>query len=148
MSDEIRADYQGQEVEMLSDPAKAAIKELGHYMDRILDVVRRVRDLIDLRYRLSELPKSSFTSNPEYNTETVFDDVVRLAVVFLHALLEDFLKGLAKRYLPITGEIKDVRLAGDTTKFPLIELVPYKGKTNLSCYLCSGLSRQSRRSVK
>jgi hypothetical protein len=62
-------------------------------------------------------------------------DILRAAVVLLHATLEDFLRGLAGSHLPLAGEsaLNTVPLANTTTgrpeKFLLGRLAAHRGKT-------------------
>ncbi len=62
-------------------------------------------------------------------------DLLRAAVVFLHATLEDCLRSVARAYLPKTGveTINKIPLAGSRSiraeKFPLGRLVEHRGKT-------------------
>lgn len=58
-------------------------------------------------------------------------DVLRAAVVFLHATLEDFLRGLLEWKLPLAAavHIKDIPLAGKKPRstFTLDDLAPFRG---------------------
>ncbi len=62
-------------------------------------------------------------------------DLLRAAVVFLHATLEDCLRSVALDYLPKTGleTINKIPLAGSRSiraeKFPLGRLIEHRGKT-------------------
>lgn len=64
------------------------------------------------------------------------DDLLRAAVVFLHATVEELLRGLAGLYLPNAGEevLNKVPIAGsrdmlNAEKFHLGRLVQHRGKT-------------------
>jgi hypothetical protein len=64
------------------------------------------------------------------------DDLLRAAVVFIHAYLEDFLRTLAAELLPVGDEscLKDIPLAGSDSfgrgeKFVLGQLAQHRGKT-------------------
>jgi hypothetical protein len=93
-------------------------------IDRFYQNASRVASLIELYEDLSTRPVAS--DHP---------DILRAAVVLLHATLEDFLRGLAASHLPLAGEgaLNTVPLAGTVTgrpeKFLLGRLVSHRGKT-------------------
>ena len=88
----------------------------------------RVENLIKL-YE-DDLPGEGSGRRPQNST-----DVLRAAVVFLHATLEDFLRSLEKQLLPpnITeAELRKIPLANsglNASKFWLDDLLPFKGQS-------------------
>src|SRR5204863_301692 len=61
------------------------------------------------------------------------DDILRAVVVLTHAYLEDFLRTIATRLLPVADEktlnqVPLVGCAGDKGKFTLGKLAQYRGK--------------------
>ncbi len=96
---------------------------LRPYVGRLRENVARVNRL--LRFFDSELEKLEGG-----------DDILRAAVVFIHAYLEDFLRTLAEELLPAGDErsFEDIPLAGSKSfgrgeKFALGQLAQHRGKT-------------------
>ncbi len=95
---------------------------ISPYFDRINDNVSRASRLLQFHDALKD--------------RECGEDILRAAVVFLHAYLEDFLRTLAGELLP-TGDgssLKDIPLAGSGSfgrneKFVLGQLAQHKGKT-------------------
>jgi hypothetical protein len=94
-------------------------------MERYFENAARVASLIGLYDGLGTGP-----------TKLNKEDILRAAVVFLHASLEDFLRGVALSYLPLASEnaLNAVPLVGSnasgrTEKFFLGKLAAHRGKT-------------------
>ena len=109
----------------LTEGAKERIREMAKeysapYMARMSKNIKRLGALI----------------NSAADNRDAGDDVLRAAVVFTHAYLEDFLRTLAVKLLPSADErvLNDIPLAGmESTgraeKFFLGKLVQHKGKS-------------------
>lgn len=67
------------------------IEFINEYTARIATTLRRAQDLIE------------FAENSCPNNQ-IRDDILRAAVVFLHATLEDFLRYIGTKYIPSRGE--------------------------------------------
>lgn len=96
---------------------------LRPYLDRLDENVARISRL--LQFFDGELSKREGG-----------DDILRAAVVFIHAYLEDFLRTLAAELLPAGDErsFEDIPLAGSKSygrgeKFALGQLAQHRGKT-------------------
>ena len=94
-------------------------------IDRFFQSVERVDSLVAINEQLAE-----------DDAEDGRDDILRAAVVLLHATLEDFLRGLAASHLPTAGEsaLNAVPLVstdptGRPEKFFLGRLAQYRDKT-------------------
>lgn len=110
------------------DPAK---EELAHFIEKHLDRITinlsRVQALIRLADHYPDAPQElAIRAN----------DILRAAVVFLHATLEDFLRYVGETYLPASSEevLNRVALAGTQDvprpeKFFLGKLAQHRGKT-------------------
>jgi hypothetical protein len=85
----------------------------------------RVRNLVDLHDQLSEMVDDS--------TETQRSDVLRAATVLLHAVLEEFVRYVAARVLPLSSaeRLSSISLPGFPrgSKFTLGDLVAHRGIT-------------------
>ena len=98
-----------------------------HLAGRLKDNLSRVRHLVAIYKRLYGHGKGR---RRVYKT-----DLLRAAVVFLHATLEDCLRSVARFYLPEAGleTINKIPLAGSrwirAEKFPLGSLIEHRGKT-------------------
>jgi hypothetical protein len=97
---------------------------LRPYFKRIEENIDRAVSLLQLFEHLSEIEAEGR------------DDLLRAAVVFIHAYLEDFLRTLASELLPVGDEncLKDIPLAGAgsfgrSEKFVLAQLAQHRGKT-------------------
>lgn len=95
---------------------------LRPFVDRVGENIRRISRLMSF---FDELEKHEGR-----------DDILRAAVVFTHANLEDFLRTLAAELLPAGDEnsFKDIPLAGTDSfgrgeKFALGQLAQHRGKT-------------------
>ena len=86
----------------------------------------RVDSLIDLHEFLEDLASKVIKGRPEV------DDILRSAVVLLHASLEDFLRSVAAKHLPRTDSelLGRIPLAGTSraAKYTLRDLVAHRGK--------------------
>jgi len=110
------------------DPAKEELVSLiWKLLDRITINLARVQALIRLADHCPDPP-------PELAIHA--QDILRAAVVFLHATLEDFLRYIGQSYLPASGEevLNTVPLLGThdvprPEKFFLGKLAQHRGKT-------------------
>jgi hypothetical protein len=104
-------------------------EELTAYIARILYGITanlaRVRTLIELAE--TRFPRDRFSQ--------IKDDILRAAVVFLHATLEDFLRFIGSKYIPASGEdvLNRISLFGSSDvlwpeKFFLGKLAPHREK--------------------
>ena len=96
-------------------------KDLKSYSDRMMETLLRAARLLSVSRQVDAEAR---------------DDLVRASVVFTHAALEDFLRTMAERFLPETGEdiLNDVPLygsagAGRAEKFLLGKLTQFRGKS-------------------
>ena len=103
---------------------QGAIEELEPYLKASSETLARVFNLI-------KTSKEIAISNKE-----VSQDILRSAVVFTHATLEDFLRTISLTFLPLADEkaLNDVPLidmndTGRPEKFYLGKLLNHKGKT-------------------
>jgi hypothetical protein len=100
------------------------VAHISSRMDRFYQNASRVASLIELYEDLLTPPVAR--DHP---------DILRAAVVLLHATLEDFLRGLAASHLPLAGEaaLNTVPLASTATgrpeKFLLGRLAAHRGKS-------------------
>jgi RiboL-PSP-HEPN len=95
------------------------------YVGRTLEAVNRVANLVGFGV------EGIYSTDP--SRKRAAEDVVRAAVVLLHAYLEDFLRTMAGALLPAGNEdcLNRIPLAGTTgraDKFLLGKLVQHKGK--------------------
>ena len=101
---------------------------LSKQTDRLAQNLARVRSLIDLYGFLTDLLAENTSDKPPDAS-----DVLRSAVVLLHASLEDFLRSVASVHLPRadTDFIKRMPLAGKPriAKYDITDLLPHRGKT-------------------
>lgn len=94
--------------------------------DRFRDNLDRVRNLVDLYTRAVE------TGQGRPSVQEA--DILRAAVVFLHAALEDLLRSLAELKLPLTSPdaLSQIPFPAGThrkTNFTLGELAAFRGQT-------------------
>jgi HAMP domain-containing protein len=131
LSEEI--DYLAQKI---ADPEtrhrykEAALDSLEFYIDRVLESVRRVSDLLRLAH---EVEATTFHVTFSSNSGPPAQDILRAAVVLTHAHLEDFLRTMARALLPLADSrtLNDIPLAGLgplPKKFFLGELAQHRGK--------------------
>lgn len=97
---------------------------------RLLPYFSRLADNVNTVSRLVKL------SGEDLKEREVGQDILRAAVVFTHANLEDFLRTLASEFLPIGDEncLKEIPLAGTggfgrSEKFVMGQLAQHRGKT-------------------
>jgi RiboL-PSP-HEPN len=97
---------------------------LRPYLNRISENIDRAVRLLQLFEHLCEIEAEGR------------QDILRAAVVFIHAYLEDFLRTLASELLPAVdgNSLQDIPLAGSgsfgrSEKFVLGQLVQHRGKT-------------------
>lgn len=100
------------------------VARLRPYLNRVQENIRRATTLLDLFEHASDIEAEGC------------EDLLRAAVVFIHAYLEDFLRTLASELLPLGDEscFKDIPLAGAGSfgrgeKFVLGQLAQHRGKT-------------------
>ena len=77
---------------------------INEYISRMVAILRPAVDLID--FAENHFPKARFSP--------IKDDILRMAVVFLHATLEDFLRYIGGRYT--AGADFDKRTFGNTDR--------------------------------
>jgi hypothetical protein len=109
----------------------AELKKLEPWLLRMRETTQRAEGLVDLA---SDVRSFEYEGYP--NAHEKAEDILRVAVVFVHAYLEDFLRTVAGRLLPSGDEsrLNDVPLAesgssGRGEKFLLGQLAKHKGKT-------------------
>lgn len=92
---------------------------IRHFLPRVIINLTRVNLLVEA----TQPPQSGFIQR----------DILRAAVVLLHATLEDFLRNLAADRLsaiPDRQALAGIPLAGsENKKFELADLIPHRGKT-------------------
>jgi len=114
-------------------------KNRAETMKRIASIIDRYFDPYDVNTKrillLISIAETYRDGVPEI-IATHREDLLRAAVVFLHATVEELLRGLATAYLPLAGEdaLNKVPLAGSNDslrpeKFFLGRLSKYRGKT-------------------
>jgi HEPN superfamily RiboL-PSP-like protein len=115
---------------LLAEVRKAAEEEMEPYLQHIREGFQRVFKLGAAARKHVEPHRP----DAEQRRETS-DDIFRAIVVLTHAYLEDFLRTLAKAFLPMADErtINDVPLVGlgstgRAEKFLLGKLIQHKGK--------------------
>ncbi|MGA7193806.1 MAG: HEPN domain-containing protein, partial [Anaerolineales bacterium] len=98
------------------------------YFKRVEENVTRVENLVALYRALKQ--DSDFSRDP------ALDDILRASVVFTHATLEDFLRTLATKLLPMADEetlnqipLLNINTSGRPEKFLLGNLASFKEKT-------------------
>jgi len=104
---------------------KDVVKFIQAHLGRLADSLKRAKNLVSIY-------KNAIKANP--SDESKYSDLLRAAVVFTHAALEDFLRSLASVYLPYADEkvLDKIPLAGSeghTEKFCLGKLAPHRKKT-------------------
>ena len=105
------------------------LRYIEPHIDRLVENLGRIYNLV----RVHE----QFHGGAEIKEEdTHKTDILRAAVVFVHASLEDFLRSLAATHLPQAGEdvlntipLKGLNSSGRPEKFFLGKLVAHKGKS-------------------
>lgn len=107
---------------------------------RLCQNLSRVESLLDLHTFCAGLIAQHKNLPPEFRQSPddklpEVDDVLRSAVVLLHASVEDFLRSIASSHLPRTSRdlLKSIPLAGvgtfRQTKYDLSDLITHRGKT-------------------
>lgn len=126
-------DSSASEIENKSQSAedKLAIRvdeTLNPYLIQLRENTSRVIKLIKLYISLSE--------SQDFKSHDSLDDILRLCVVFTHATLEDFLRTIAARLLPIADKdvlnqipLEGISPSGRAEKFLLGNLTHFRGKT-------------------
>jgi hypothetical protein len=99
---------------------------LGPYIERFTENYQRAQTLVDMY--------DSFNGLMSQKGQWGLEDILRAAVVFAHAALEDFLRTLAVSYLPVSPakaleRIPLKGIQGGSEKFGLSALVEWRGKT-------------------
>lgn len=105
-------------------------KVLKPYLDRQKESFARVDELLSVARDMPSLP---FALAGPHSQQAVAQDMLRAAVVLIHAYLEDFLRTIARALLPeASAECLDkiplAGLSGRPDKFSLGKLVRHKGK--------------------
>jgi len=95
------------------------------------EIEARFRDNLERVQHLVEVYQGASTGSGRRAVDTA--DVLRAAVVFLHAAVEDFLRGLLEWKLPIAApaHLKEVPLTGKKPRqsFTLDDLAGFRGST-------------------
>jgi len=118
--------------------------DLGRFVemqiDRFAVNIARAYGLVEI-YGLTFLMRNSTSANEKAehpSIEVNFSDILRAAVVLVHATLEDFLRSMAATLLPFADEatLNTIPLAGTghlgrAEKFLLGRLAAHRGKTIL-----------------
>ncbi len=100
---------------------------LQPYTQRHSENIHRITELLRLYMRLK--------ANPESSSLPAINDILRAAVVFAHATLEDFLRTIGARLLPYANEpgLNEIPLKGQNpmrpVKFFLGTLAQFKGQS-------------------
>lgn len=107
----------------------AIVEFLENQLGRFMKNLNRARGLVDSYELLVKL---------EGEEEEVHSDILRSAVVFVHATLEDLLRSVAEVFLPYSDEetLNKIPLAGTagpnrSEKFSLGKLAAHRGKSIL-----------------
>jgi hypothetical protein len=98
------------------------------YFKRIRENIGRVNVLVTTYQSIYQNPPTGLEDD---RVRIAMDDILRAAVIFTHATLEDFLRTMASILLPEANKdaLEKVRLKGSNAdKFTLSELIQYKGK--------------------
>jgi hypothetical protein len=95
-------------------------REIGPYVRPLQETLKRIHELI----KTSEIVDS----------EEVGGDVLRAAVVLMHACFEDLVRTVAENLLPITDQnaLREIALVGSPrgkSQFQLAQLFAHRGKT-------------------
>jgi hypothetical protein len=114
----------------LNSLKKTIRKVLKPYLDHQRESFERVDELISVAMAMPTLP--SEVASPR-SQQAVEQDMLRAAVVLIHAYLEDFLRTIARELLPEASvecldKIPLAGLSGRPDKFSLGKLVRHKGK--------------------
>lgn len=109
------------------------MKDLEPYTARLTEGLERVNKLLLTASHLTNPPSLAAGQMDELTREAA-QDILRAAVVLMHAYLEDFLRTIALALLPSGDEncLSDIPLAGvpgRQEKFPLGKLVYHRGKS-------------------
>lgn len=109
----------------------ALLKDLEPWLSRMRESTQRAEGLVKLASDVGAFGEAGYPK-----AEEKADDILRAAVVLIHAYLEDFLRTMAGRLLPSADEnrLNDIALAGSGgsgrgEKFLLGQLAKHKGKT-------------------
>jgi hypothetical protein len=101
---------------------------LRRHIERMCIMIARVDSLLDLHSFLSPIAAADSSEQPPDP-----DDVLRAAVVLLHAHMEDSLRSVAREHLSrsSTDILKTIPLAGSyrAEKFTLADLIAHRGKS-------------------
>ena len=118
--------------ERLAKSAKLRIKEaIDPYLDLQIEGFERVDRLLHVADQISKSGVRDILEGP--SEEDASQDILRAAVVLIHAQLEEFLRTMARVFLPEAAEacLNEIPLAGlggRKEKFLLGKLVQHKGK--------------------
>lgn len=106
----------------------AAHSQMEFHVERLAQNIARAHNLVSI-YKV-------LTGSQPGRRSVGHTDVLRSAVVLIHASLEDFLRSLARAYLPAARHdvisaipLKGVGRSGRAEKFTLGELAQHRGKT-------------------
>jgi len=120
-------------MKLTEEQSEAIARDLREFLfaqiDRMSENLGRVQTLISL-YKVAK------TDSPPSDKGTLRAEILRAAVVFLHASVEDFLRTLARLHLPQASPEKlnkiplaSVARSRNAEKFLLGELARFRGKT-------------------
>lgn len=114
---------------MESEPLPQPFPEpFKSHVERFAQNVARVGSLVDLHEFLEPLTQFA----PDDHTRPSPDDVLRAAVVLLHACLEDFLRSMLMQHYPRDGKsLEKLPLAGANRRerFSMADLSVHRGKS-------------------
>ena len=121
------AEDQKERREQLRDiVTKRVTEEIAPHMALVLENIDRVMNLVGI-----------YLSESEAKPDTHYEDILRSAVVLMHATLEDVLRTIGMGILPRADEktlndvpLKGVNPASRPEKFFLGRLREYRGKTS------------------
>lgn len=119
----------------MEDPIEKLVEDALNELDFLEPSITRLSENLARTYNLVGIYKARYGSG-RGRRKVHSLDVLRAAVVFLHASLEDFLRSLAAINLPNASEdtlntipLKGLNTSGRPEKFFLGKLVSHKGKT-------------------
>jgi hypothetical protein len=102
---------------------KLILPELRQVAERFSEDLDRVQGILSMY--------QSTAKGKQGRRATASSDLLRSAIVFLHAAVEDLIRGIAYSRLPQADPkfFEDLPLGGEKPKFSLQQLARYRGKT-------------------